>query len=279
VNSSTRVQTIAARFSELPQVEAVVLAGSQTANLSDAYSDLDLYIYSDQQIPLADRADIARELADSSTIEINKPFWGPEDAWTDRASGLGVDLIYWSPRWIEDQVNRVLVHHQASVGYSTCFWYTVLHSEPVFDRNGWFAAFQQQVNQPYPDPLRRSVLTMNYPVLRQISSSYRHQIELAVQRQDRVSVSHRIDALLASYFDVLFAVNRVPHPGEKRLIQHASRLSKLPHDMVRLIDSLICSIGSPWEDQNSLLAADHLLDSLDELLIAENLITTEGISW
>lgn len=272
MNSTARAQTIAARFGELPQVEAVVLAGSQTANLSDTHSDLDIYIYAEQEIPLEIRTGIARNFADSSTIEINKPFWGPEDAWIDRASGLGVDLIYWSPCWIEEQVNRVLVNHQASVGYSTCFWYTVLHSEPVFDRTGWFAAFKQRADQPYPDPLRRSVLTMNYPVLRQIGSSYRHQIELAVLRRDRVSINHRVDALLASYFDVLFAVNCVSHPGEKRLIQHASRLPKLPQAMAEHIDALICSIGSPWEHQTSLQAVDNLLDNLDELLAAENLI-------
>ncbi|KZL49918.1 hypothetical protein A2T98_10030 [Nodularia spumigena CENA596] len=41
----TFAQTIAAEFSSLPQVLAVVLAGSQTALVADKLSDLDFYVY------------------------------------------------------------------------------------------------------------------------------------------------------------------------------------------------------------------------------------------
>jgi predicted metal-dependent phosphoesterase TrpH len=60
-------------------------------------------------------------------------------------------------------------------------------------------------------------------VLRQVRSSYAHQIAAAEVRRDTVSLNHRVAALLASYFDVLFALNRVLHPGEKRLVEYAER--------------------------------------------------------
>lgn len=66
-----------------------------------------------------------------------------------------------------------------------------------------------------PEPLRRNIIAHNHPVLRRIITSYFHQIEAAVHRQDVVSIHHRLAALVASYFDVLFALNRVLHPGEK----------------------------------------------------------------
>jgi len=45
------------------------------------------------------------------------------------------------------------------------------------------------------------------------------QIQKAAKRGDLVSVNHRTAAFLETYFDMLFALNRKTHPGEKRLIQ------------------------------------------------------------
>jgi hypothetical protein len=274
------VQRIADRFAQFPQVIAVALAGSLTGSSGDAQSDFDIYIYTDSTISLsrADRAQIARELADPAyPIEIDNPYWGTEDAWTERTSGTKADLIYWSPDWIEDQIKRVLVRHEAWVGYSTCFWHTILHSVPYFDRDGWLAALKQRADQPYPEELRRNVLVMNYPVLRQAVPSYHNQLKLAIRRRDRVSLNHRIAALLASYFDVLFAVNRVPNPGEKRLIERTQQLcSTLPEEWDQHVEAVLSSVTQPWESVDTLSRVDALIDALDRLLIAEKLITPGG---
>ena len=52
-------------------------------------------------------------------------------------------------------------------------------------------------------------------------ASYYEQIKKALMRNDIVSVNHRITAFLASYFDIIFATNKLLHPGEKRLIKYA----------------------------------------------------------
>jgi hypothetical protein len=48
--------------------------------------------------------------------------------------GIEVDVIYWDTAWIEEQLERVIVRHQASMGYSTCFWNTITKAVPLFDR-------------------------------------------------------------------------------------------------------------------------------------------------
>ena len=250
-----------------PRLRRWLLAGSRTSDFADAISDVDLYVYVSEDIPLDARAKIA---AGSVYVEIGNTTWEPGDEWMDAETGTRVDVMYRQVRWIEEQLDRVLVQHLASVGYSTCFWYNVLHSQPLFDPTGWFAEMQQRANQPYPPELQRAIIAKNYPLLRTNQSSYLHQIQLAVKREDPVSVNHRLAALLASYFDVLFAVNKLPHPGEKRLLQHATTIcSKIPAKMDQQVAELVASVGE--RDGTTVERANTLVDGLDELMLRENL--------
>ena len=53
------------------------------------------------------------------------------------------------------------------------------------------------------------------------------QIEKAETREDFVSVNHRVTEFLASYFDIIFALNEMTHPGEKRMQSIGSKECKI----------------------------------------------------
>ena len=172
--------------------------------------------------------------------------------------------------WIEEQLDRALQHHQASVGYSTCLWHNVLTSQMLYDHNVWFAQLQERANQPYPEALQQAIIAKNYPLLRNTLSSYMHQMQLAVARHDIVSINHRATAFLSSYFDVLFAINRLPHPGEKRLLPIiAKHCAKVPHAMEEQMHLFMQSIV--YHDQRTIDQAHLLVDGLAALLNAEGL--------
>lgn len=253
---------LADAYATIPAVEAAVLSGSRTSGLGDGSSDIDLYVYSREELSLDERRRVA---AGARRAEIGNAFWEPGDEWVDDATGISADVMFRDCRWIEEQLDRVLKHHQASVGYSTCFWYNVLHSEILFDRSGWFAALQERARQPYPEELRAAIISKNLPILRRNMSSYIHQMELAIQRGDLVSMNHRTTALLASYFDVLFAVNRQPHPGEKRIVKFAELLcAKRPADFEVRIAELLASL--PRMDATVMEKAERVVDGLEEVL-------------
>lgn len=265
------LKEIAAEFSALPEVTAVAFAGSRTGELSDGSSDIDLCVYAETEPPEAWRTRLARKYGNRASI--GNRFWETGDEWIASHSGTVIDIMYRSPAWIAEQLDRVWLRHQASVGYSTCFVYNVLHSQQLYDRDGWFASLQAKVAQPYPEALRRAIVAKNHPLLRGLHSCYVHQITLALDRHDRVSVNHRVAALLASYFDILFAVNRFPHPGEKRLVAYVlAKCPKHPPEIRMQIDELLSAIGTN-DRPNLLKSVNDLLDGLDVLLVAEGLIT------
>jgi hypothetical protein len=257
------IREIVTTSSLLTEVAAIALAGSRVA-AADTLSDYDIYVYTTDSVPLR----VRRALADryDPQPEIANTWLGEEDGWNDSASGTAIELIYRDRGWIEATLCDVIDRHQASVGYTTAHWYSVCNSTPLFDRDGWFAGLQKESRRPYPDELRQAIMSLNHPLLRTTRASYRHQIDLALERDDLVNVQHRVTALLASVFDIVFAARWALHPGEKRQLSHVAHLdpigaedfSRHVHDLIRAeVSTERCSV---------LQAIDDLCDDVDGMV-------------
>jgi predicted nucleotidyltransferase len=261
-------QEIATEYSGLAEVEAIVLSGSMTHGNSDSLSDIDLYIYAKSEIPLSFRSALLNRRARKG--ELNNRFWEPGDEWIEKNEQVSVDIMFRAPEWIEEQLKRVLEKHIASIGYSTCFWHNVLTSQILFDRNHWFHQLQEDARQPYPEPLRMAIIRKNHPILRKNISSYLHQIERAIRRHDRFSIHHRTTALLSSYFDIILAVNRIPHPGEKRLLSLiGDTCSSIPEEMQNDVQLLLQAAGNA--DPGVIDRINLLIDRLDQFLFSHGI--------
>lgn len=259
---------IAHLFADLPQVEAVALGGSQVGENPDVISDIDLYIYTRAELTLAKRQAIVDQSGGAIKANLGLNYWGPGDEWFNADTGIEVDVVYFDTLWMESQINRVVYEHQASLGYTTCFWHTIRYSRVLHDPQGWFQALQDRCQSDYPESLRQNIIALNYPVLRNIIPSYINQLSKAVSRRDLVSINHRLAALLASYFDVIFAINRTLHPGEKGLVSRAlTHCEKRPIEMATDIDAVLHA--SATADPRLLVLLTKLLDRLDQVLIVE----------
>jgi hypothetical protein len=254
-------QRVADRYAAHPEVLAVAMAGSRAVGRADAASDVDLYVYARPALSPAARAAVVGR---SPRAELGNRFFEPGDEWLDAGSGVQLDAMFRDPGWIEAELDRVLVRHEARVGYSTAFWYGVRESVALVDREGWYARLQARARGPYPEPLVRAVVAMNQPLLRAHLSSYLHQLEKAVARADAVSANHRTAAFLASLFDLLFALNRQPHPGEKRLLALAEALPLRPPGLSRDVEALLAAAARPGPEL--LRRADALGEQVDALL-------------
>lgn len=255
-------------FSAFSQVRAIAVAGSLTAEATDADSDIDLYVYTTATIPLADREALVEERG-ASRADLDLRFWDLGDEWYDLPSGIEVDVIYWDTAWIESMIDRVVAQHQAGVGYSTSHWYTIRRSLALYDPHGWFQALQERAAVPYPEPLREAVIAKNHPLLRNVIPSYLHQIEKALRRDDWVSINHRIAALFASYFDVLFALNRLPNPGEKRLVEQAQeQCVSVPVELASQVERVLRAASGDG-DLDLIVEISEMIGDLDKLMAEE----------
>lgn len=264
------ISDLAARLGALPGVVAVVLGGSRATGRDGDDSDVDFYVYADPPPPLASRTLLPGPHA---SVELDHRFWEPGDAWIDQPSGRAIDVTYRAPGWIEGELSRVLDRHEATLGYSTAVWHNVRTARVLVDPGGWFAELQRRARVPYPEPLRRAVVAKNQPVLSRSRFSFGGQIEDAMRRGDPIAVQHRVTAFLASYVDLLFALNRETHPGEKRLVPWIEdRCPRRPPDLAARVEALLAAASPPPAADEVRRLIRALVADLDASLLADGLI-------
>ena len=197
----------------LPQVEAIALGGSRATGRNDAKSDYDVYVYTRGSIDAGERKRILEKYC--AYMEIGNSFWELEDDVTLK-DGIDMDIIYRNMQDFENMVSSVVMDC-VSNGYTTCMWHNLITSEILLDKQGKLHALQEKYRIPYPQKLKQNIICNNLKLLHGMLPSFDVQIQKAENRGDLVSVNHRVTEFLASYFDILFALNEMTHPGEKRM--------------------------------------------------------------
>lgn len=235
-------------FSALSEVEAIALGGSRAGADYDEKSDYDLYIYCTSIPDEAVRKSILEKCC--QYMEIGNSFWELEDDCTLK-DGVDIDILYRNLEDFARTIQSVVEEHIAYNGYTTCMWHNLLHSRILYDRSGKLASLQSRYQIPYPEELRDNIIHKNLRLLTGNLPSYDSQIKKAVTRRDMVSVNHRTAAFLESYFDIIFAWNRLTHPGEKRMVQYAKEQAEvLPADFE---ENLGCLFQNLFTDSDAAL--------------------------
>ncbi|MCL2083966.1 MAG: nucleotidyltransferase domain-containing protein, partial [Oscillospiraceae bacterium] len=195
-------------FKEFKEVDAIVLGGSRASGRHDPDSDYDVYVYLS-----GDLSAETRRTALSQTcgyMEINNTYWEAEDDCVLN-NGIPFEVIYRSIEDTRQSLRNTLEKHIAWCGYTTCICHNVFSSKILHDPKGLYGGMVERFSMPYPEPLRQNIISKNRELLDGKMPSYSGQIQKAVKRGDAVGVNHRLAEFLSSYFDILFALNRVFH--------------------------------------------------------------------
>ena len=254
-------ENILQEFQNFEQVKAVAIGGSGANKTSDNLSDVDIYIFTEKNIPISERENIVKKY--SSKYETGGEYFGFGDEFFVDKLNLQLDVMYWDVNWFKNIVNNVWFNYYPSNGYTTAFLFTLKNFKIIFDRDNWLSDLQDSIKTEYPKELKQNIIKRNIMLMKDKPfASYYEQIEKAVKRNDIVSINHRISAFLASYFDIIFAINELLHPGEKRLIQYAlDNCMYLPDDFEKNINKLLVQ-----PNDETMIILDDTIQKLKNLL-------------
>ncbi len=214
-------------LSEIEQVEAIALGGSRAGNMYDVKSDYDVYLYCTGMIDENIRESILKKYC--KYREIGNQFWELEDNCTLN-NGIDIDILYRNLDDFTKAVANVVEGCCAYNGYTTCMWHNLRTCKIIYDRDGRLASVKERFDVEYPQKLKENIIKKNMKLLHNAMPAYLYQIEKAVDRGDIISISHRVAAFMESYFDIIFAMNEMTHPGEKRLVQLVKKQCKIVPD-------------------------------------------------
>lgn len=215
-------------------IDAFVLSGSKTSLINDEMSDYDIYVYSKDKVNIETRKKFASKY--DAYCELGNDYFEYGDEFIIK-NYIYLDFMYRDLSFVENEINYVWKNCNAKLGYTTAFLYNIRNSKILYDKNSKFQNLQNElINNEYPDKLKENIIKRNWIIMNEFFG----QLKTAVKRDDIISINHRLAALLSSYFDILFALNKELHPGEKKLIKYAYKLCKnLPENFEKDLNNII----------------------------------------
>jgi len=254
------------KLKKLDCVEAIALGGSRAAEVYDENSDYDVYVYVTDNIDETIRKEILSQYC--SYMEIGNHFWEYEDNCILN-NGIDIDILYRNLYSFCKEIENVVVHCQAANAYTTCMWHNLINCVILYDKNGNLEAAKNKFNVPYPKQLKKAIIKRQMQLIDSAMPAYKIQIAKAVKRRDLVSVNHRVTEFLASYFDLLFALNEKTHIGEKRLVEWCkNNCTILPKNFEKNINKLFQHMYC--ENENIVIDdVNHIIECVKKIIDIE----------
>jgi predicted nucleotidyltransferase len=247
-------------FCNIDGIQALVLGGSRTTERMDEKSDYDFYVYSENGIDQEIRHKILSKYC--KYFEIGNSYWELEDN-GQLNCGIDFDLVYRNLQQFTKTVADVVENYNSYNGYTTCMWHNILNSKIIFDKNDVFKKIKERFSIPYPKKLKENIIIRNMALLSDSVVSYDRQIMKSIYRKDLVNLNNRVSAFLASYFDVIFAINELPNPGEKHLMEIClNKCNVLPSGFERNVNSLIQNMSDESKIPETINSIIHELKKI-----------------
>lgn len=256
-----KLRTIAQRVAEVlaedTRVSAILLFGSAAYGVVSDTSDIDLEVLCKPHIlSPEDRLEILSEIAQGWKIDkygSENSLFPTVDVHED-FSGIKVEVHYQTTVWMEGVIESVMRCGTTSMESCPERPYTVpgmiQRALALYDRDSEIEKWREMV-QEYPEALRKNIIAEGILEIKEhISRVESAKDDGSDQKENRENWRLMRGALDAAS-NVLLAMNRMHHPGEKRLERTVlPQLSDVPDRLVERW-TLASPLGSntPWKER------------------------------
>lgn len=211
------VQNIFNEYARFSQVCAMAVGGSRAVKRNDRYSDVDVYVYCLEPLSLEARRPVLEKYCDSMALD--NRFRGCEDVCILAEDGTELNIIYRDLHVFLEEIARVVERFEPLDRCTTTLWHSLLTGRIAYDKGRHLATAREKYDVPYPQELKNNIISYHMNLIKYGMPSIIAQTQKAMRRKDLTDISRCVNRFLDSYFDVLFALNEMPHPGEKRMVQ------------------------------------------------------------
>lgn len=223
----------------------IALGGAHAKGVADAESDLDLYLFADQVLPGVERKRLCAKLDGIESIT----GWGEDTPFIQGGTDFylnGIKVECWLRN--TSYINHLIAECQAGIVHHTLVTWTVMgfynyctlsdlyNMTPIDDPAGILARWKAQVSH-YPPKLRQAIIATYLGKARFWPQNFHYRT--AVERCDTLYVTGIVHQVVHNLIQVIFALNQVYFPGDKKLALALDHLPVKPHRFTMRIQEVI----------------------------------------
>lgn len=249
---------------ERPEVSSVYVVGSVASGHVDERSDLDITVLCHAELPLSVRKDVLSSIGSEWQFDIRQrlnPIWDSADS--GLVDGINVEVLYQSAFFISEVLDEVINNGAITTQKIPFRPYTVAgmlqRAWLLRDKEGIFRGWLEQI-RVYPQVLKLNILREFVPILREctddlVSYARRHLgpglfLFVLVRAKDALT-------------RILFALNKVYDPAEKRELNLLSNLDLLPRDFMTRLNYIL---EGPFDELGAIERAQLFEELANEAL-------------
>lgn len=223
----------------------IALGGAHAKGVADAESDLDLYLFARKVLSAAERSQLCEQFDGIDRIS----GWGEASPFVQG----GTDFYYRGLKvecWLRnsDYVANIIAECQQGIVRHSLVTWTVMgfynyctlsdlhHMQPIDDPAGLLARWQAEVAE-YPALLRQAIITSCLRAAQFWPDNFHYRT--AVARADTIYVTGIVQQVVHHLIQVVFALNCVYFPGDKKLAAAIAHLPIQPERFAERIQWLL----------------------------------------